>query len=123
VLEADRTCDRRHLRTAGCVNSCLAERERALAGCARLGSESHEQLRRSSGYLIEQRFCLFQIERVEAFGEPPVDWSKQFAGRIPLGPDRPRAAPCSLLRVTVTETDSSAAVASEKDGIRRHVDT
>jgi hypothetical protein len=29
--------------------------------------------------LTEQRLCLFQIERVEAFGEPAVNQSHQFA--------------------------------------------
>ena len=33
---------------------------------------------------IEQRLGLFQIERVEAFGEPAVDRSEQMAGFFPL---------------------------------------
>jgi hypothetical protein len=33
----------------------------------------------SSVELIEQRLRLFQIERVEALGEPAVNWSEQFA--------------------------------------------
>jgi hypothetical protein len=34
--------------------------------------------------LIEQRLGLFQIARVEAFGEPVVDRSKQFARLLRL---------------------------------------
>ena len=29
--------------------------------------------------ILQQRLRLFQIERVKAFSEPAVDWSKQFA--------------------------------------------
>ena len=44
--------------------------------------------------LVEQRLRLFQIERVEAFGEPAVDRSEQFAGllRLPLIAPEPRHA-------------------------------
>ena len=38
----------------------------------------------SSGQLVEQRLRLFQIERVEAFGEPAVDRSEEIARLIPL---------------------------------------
>jgi len=34
--------------------------------------------------LVQQGLGLFQIERVEAFGEPAVDRSEKLAGRIPL---------------------------------------
>jgi len=34
--------------------------------------------------LVEQRLSLFQIERVDAFGEPAVDRGEKIAGRIPL---------------------------------------
>jgi hypothetical protein len=33
---------------------------------------------------VEQRLSLFQIERVEAFGEPAVDRSEKLAGLVPL---------------------------------------
>ena len=33
---------------------------------------------------VEQRLCLFKIERVEAFGEPAVDRSEKLASLIPL---------------------------------------
>jgi hypothetical protein len=33
---------------------------------------------------VQQRLSLFQIERVEAFGEPAVDWSEKIAGLVPL---------------------------------------
>jgi hypothetical protein len=33
----------------------------------------------SMPYHIEQRFCLFQIRRIEAFGEPTVGWRQQIA--------------------------------------------
>jgi hypothetical protein len=39
----------------------------------------------SSCQLVEQRLCLFQIERVEAFAEPAVDWSEKLARHLPLG--------------------------------------
>jgi hypothetical protein len=39
-------------------------------------------LGRVSCQLLQQRLRLLQIERVEAFGEPAVDRSEQFAGRI-----------------------------------------
>jgi hypothetical protein len=32
---------------------------------------------RSRRELLQQRLCLLQIERVEAFGEPPVDWGEK----------------------------------------------
>ena len=48
--------------------------------------------------LVEQRLRLFQIERVEAFGEPAVDRSEKIAGLLPACPDRARAAPCSSRR-------------------------
>ena len=34
--------------------------------------------------LVKQRLGFFQIERVEAFGEPAVDWSEKIAGLVPL---------------------------------------
>jgi hypothetical protein len=34
--------------------------------------------------LLKQRLRLFQIERVEPFGEPVVDWRKKIAGLLPL---------------------------------------
>src|SRR5271156_2280337 len=34
--------------------------------------------------IVERLLSLFQIERVEAFGEPAVHRSEQVAGRIPL---------------------------------------
>jgi hypothetical protein len=34
---------------------------------------------------VEQGFGLFQIEHVEAFGEPAIDRSEKIAGVIPLG--------------------------------------
>jgi hypothetical protein len=48
--------------------------------------------------LIEQRLRLLQIERVKAFGKPPINRSKQFASllRLPLiAPDRvePQSVP------------------------------
>jgi hypothetical protein len=33
----------------------------------------------SDGQVLEQPFCLFQIDRVEAFGEPAIDRSKEIA--------------------------------------------
>ena len=44
--------------------------------------------------LVEQRLGLLQIERVEAFGEPAVDRSEQFASllRLPLIAPEPRHA-------------------------------
>jgi hypothetical protein len=38
----------------------------------------------SCGQLIEQRLSLFQIERIEAFGEPAVDWREKITRLIPL---------------------------------------
>ena len=35
--------------------------------------------------VVEQGLGLFQIERVEAFGEPAIDRSEKIAGVIPLG--------------------------------------
>ena len=35
---------------------------------------------RPSCQLVEQRLRLLQIERVEAFGEPAVDWSEKSEG-------------------------------------------
>jgi hypothetical protein len=43
-----------------------------------------ESLLACSRQLAEQVLGLLQIERVEAFGEPAVDWRKKFAGLIPL---------------------------------------
>jgi hypothetical protein len=40
--------------------------------------------RYSSGQLVEQHLRLFQIERVEAFGEPAVDRSEKLAGLLLL---------------------------------------
>ena len=31
----------------------------------------------SSCHLVQQRLCLLQIERVEPFGEPAVDWGEK----------------------------------------------
>ena len=41
--------------------------------------------------LVEQRLGLFQIERVEAFGEPALDRGEQIASLIPLALIAPRA--------------------------------
>jgi hypothetical protein len=50
----------------------------ACAGCRR---DEHPG---SSRQLLQQRLRLFQIERIEALGEPAVDRSEQLAGLIPL---------------------------------------
>jgi hypothetical protein len=47
-------------------------------------SEPFELLHRSGVQLVEQRLSLFQIERVEAFGEPAENRSEKLAGVIPL---------------------------------------
>ena len=39
----------------------------------------------SDGQVLEQPFCLFQIDRVEAFGEPAVDRSNEIASPRDLG--------------------------------------
>ncbi len=39
---------------------------------------------RQSRQLIEQRLGLFQIEHIEAFGEPAIAWSKQIQTLTPL---------------------------------------
>jgi hypothetical protein len=46
------------------------------------GAVSENQL--SGGHLIEQRLGLFQIERVEALGEPAIDRSEKIVGLVPL---------------------------------------
>jgi hypothetical protein len=51
-----------------------------LKASARLGCRKNERSAISAGKLVEQRLSLFQIERVEAFGEPPVDRSEEIAG-------------------------------------------
>ena len=51
-------------------------------GCARPGCPRSEHL--SNTQVVEQRLCLFQIERVEAIGEPAVDRSEKFSGLIAL---------------------------------------
>ena len=50
----------------------------------------------SSAQFLEQGLCLFQIKRVEAFGEPAVDRSEQFARllRLPLIALQPGHAHC-----------------------------
>ena len=50
----------------------------------------------SNDQLLEQRLSLFQIARVEPFGEPAVDGSKQIASLIPLAliAPEPRHARC-----------------------------
>jgi hypothetical protein len=42
----------------------------------------------SNDQLVEQRLSLFQIERIEAFGEPPVDRREKLASRVLLCPGR-----------------------------------
>ena len=62
-----------------------ANHHRSLSmACARLGCRKNERSTLSSDQLIEQRLRLFQIERIEPFGEPAVDRSKKIAGLIPL---------------------------------------
>ena len=34
----------------------------------------------SSSQLVEHRLCVFEIGRVEAFGEPAIDWRQEVAG-------------------------------------------
>jgi hypothetical protein len=55
-----------------------------MRACAWLGCRKNERSALSSDQLIEQRLGLFQIARVEAFGEPAVDRSEKLARRIPL---------------------------------------
>ena len=50
-----------------------------------------EWLALSYSQLVEQGLGLFQIERVEAFGEPSVDRSEKIAGLIPLALIAPEA--------------------------------
>ena len=65
-----------------------------MTACARPGCRRDE--RSQVGQLVEQRLSLFQIERVEAFGEPAVDRSEQIAGLLPLAliAPEPRHAHC-----------------------------
>ena len=42
--------------------------------------------------LVKQGLGLFQIERVEAFGEPAVDRSEKIAGLIPLALTAPKVS-------------------------------
>jgi hypothetical protein len=44
--------------------------------CAKRACRKNERSVLSSGQLVKQRLRLFQIERVEAFGELGVDWSE-----------------------------------------------
>jgi hypothetical protein len=55
-----------------------------MRACAWLGCRKNERSALSSDQLIEQRLGLFQIERVEAFGKPPVDRSEKLAGLLTL---------------------------------------
>ena len=61
---------------------CLAVSQQMTfrAMCGRL----HAPQPRSGVQLIEQRLGLFQIKRVEAFGEPAIDRSEKIAGFLPL---------------------------------------
>jgi tetratricopeptide (TPR) repeat protein len=59
----------------------LAQRERFIDGMRKAGVRG---LAQSSSKLVKQRLGLFQIERVEALGEPAVDRSEQIVGLIPL---------------------------------------
>jgi hypothetical protein len=54
--------------------------------------------RASIRQLVEQSLGLFQIEPVEAFAEPVVDWSKKIASLIPLAliAPEPRHAHCGV---------------------------
>jgi hypothetical protein len=72
--------------------------------------------------LVEQLLGLFQIERVEAFGEPAIDRSEKIAGLIPLAliaPERramliaarsskPFAACCRATRIATCSSVSPA---------------
>jgi hypothetical protein len=51
-----------------------------MRGCERPGCRRNERSAMSNGQLVEQRLGLFEIERVEAFGEPAVDRSEQITG-------------------------------------------
>ena len=65
-----------------------------MRACARHGCRRDEPL--STSKLVEHRLSLLQIERVEAFGEPAVDRSEQFASllRLALVAPEPRHAYC-----------------------------
>ena len=40
----------------------------------------------SRSQFVEQRPCLFQIERIETLSEPAIDRSEKLAGFLPLFP-------------------------------------
>ena len=42
----------------------------------------HRPLRHLLSQLLQQRLRVFQVERVEAFRKPAIDWSQQFAGLL-----------------------------------------
>ena len=49
-------------------------------------SVQSDDLHGDSCQLVEQRLCFFEIGRVEAFGEPAVDWREKVVGlgAVPL---------------------------------------
>ena len=57
--------------------------------------------------LVEQRLCLFQIERVEAFGDPAVDRSEKIAGLIRLALSGDSHAPPVCLRSSLRPTSTA----------------
>ena len=60
----------------------LRQRERVTDMMRKAGVPEERPVSRLQ--LFEQRLGLFQIERIEAFGEPAVDWSEKIAGFIAL---------------------------------------
>lgn len=45
-----------------------------------MSANSHK---RKSGYVVQQRLCVLEVRRVEALGEPAIDWCEEVHG---LGP-------------------------------------
>ena len=69
----------RHFRTRSALRIWATS---GLMRCNKNGAVSENRL--SGVQLIEQRLRLLQIARVEAFGEPAVDWREEIMGLLPL---------------------------------------
>ena len=85
--------------------------------------------RLSGVQLVEQSLGVFQIERVEAFGEPAVDWSEQFASLLPLALGAPEArlpGPIFFLKTKLSDkplvfADNALRVGSATPGLKRYI--
>src|SRR5262249_47543418 len=89
------------------LNRDVRHLKTVMAGYRILKFRTKDLLAAGSRHLVEQRLRLFEISRIEAFGEPAVDRGEEVAGSL-----RRPCSPHSLARLVAARSSQSLASCS-----------